>query len=250
MAGTTISGSYTTSVTLSNPATQNPATVSSTGHINATSGSVLYGTNIAAWSIYNFGTLIGPARGIFLTAGGIISNAATGLISGGYRGIDITGAAGTVTNAGSIAGGMQQGIRLTRGGSMVNASGGNIAGGGTYAAIYINNGGSIANAGSIFNIADNGNLSVTNLSGGIISKQIFVRSGTLNLQNAGVISRQIRLVQGGTIDNLAGGTLSAIYANNGATTLVNYGSIVDAYLLAGGSITNRGWRGNWNLQEV
>lgn len=353
MAGTTISGSYTASITLSNPATQNPSTVSSTGHINATSGSALYGANTAAWSIYNFGTLVGPARGIFLTAGGVISNAATGLISGGYRGIDITGAAGTVTNAGSIAGNMLQGVRLTRGGSVTNASGGNISGGGTYAAIYIirggtvsnaagatitgpvqivgatgtvsnagsitaagssaiavqlsaggsvtntaggvinggsfgiylaagtvtnfgsiaggvslhgagtitnaagavivggsrystnyygvtlSNGGSIANAGSILNIGDNGNLSVTNLSGGMISREISDRSGMLNLQNAGVIAGEIHLIQGGTINNQAGGTLTGIYAT-GATTLVNYGSIgfFGVNLLAGGSIRN------------
>jgi hypothetical protein len=63
MAGITISGSYTTSVTLSTPATQNPTTISGTGRINvtATSGSALYGTNAAAWAVYNYGTLIGPA---------------------------------------------------------------------------------------------------------------------------------------------------------------------------------------------
>jgi hypothetical protein len=64
MSGTTISGSYTIGLTLSTPATENRATISGTGHINvtATSGSALYGTNAAAWSVYNYGTVIDRRR--------------------------------------------------------------------------------------------------------------------------------------------------------------------------------------------
>ena len=145
MAGTTISGSYTASVTLSNPATQDPATV--TGHINATSGSALYGANATAWSIYNFGTLIGRSRGVTLANGGTISNAAAGLISGN-RGIEITGSAGVVSNYGSIGGTSLEGIRLDAGGSVTNLSGGRITAGGTYAGVYIRDGGTVSNAAS------------------------------------------------------------------------------------------------------
>src|SRR4029077_6104807 len=114
MTGTTIAGNYLFGITLIDPAMQDPATITDMGSINvtATSGSALYGTNAAAWSIYNSGTVIAPTRGVFLMAGGTITNFASGVISGGYRGIDITGATGTVTNAGTISATLQQGVRL------------------------------------------------------------------------------------------------------------------------------------------
>ncbi len=135
MTGTTIAGTYLTGITLSNPATQYPATIAGTGLIDVTSatGNGLYGTTAAAWGIYNLGTVMAPTRGVFLTAGGIVHNETAALISGGYRGIDITGGAGTVTNAGSIAGSKQQGIRLEGGGAVSNLAGGSITGGSTAA---------------------------------------------------------------------------------------------------------------------
>src|SRR5579871_1636591 len=143
MAGTTISGIYSAGITLGSSTLQNPATV--TGTINATSGTALYGSNAAAWSVYNDGTISGPARGISLAAGGTIQNQATALISSGKIGVDIAGDAGTVINAGSIGGTALDGIRLADAGSVTNLAGGTISGG-TYVAIYIRHGGTISNA--------------------------------------------------------------------------------------------------------
>lgn len=171
MAGTTISGSYTVGLTLSTPATQNPATISGTGRINvtATSGSALHGTKAAAWSVYNDGTVIGPGYGVFLAAGGVVSNGSTGLITGGYRGVEIDGAPGTVGNAGSIGGGKQQGVRLAGGGSVTNVAGGTITGGAGYASVYILHGGTVDNA-----------------SGGMTSSGVEIDSSTAGGTNAGV----------------------------------------------------------------
>ena len=199
MAGTTISGSYTTGITLSNAATQNPATVTGTGHINVTSASSsgIYGTNATAWSIYNFGTVIAYARGVFLNSGGTITNAAAGLIRSNYRGIEIGGGLGAVTNAGSIGGSKQQGIRLTGGGSVTNASSGVISAGGTYAAIVIQHGGSVDNA-----------------AGGVVAAGVQIYDLTGTVTNAGSINTG--KASGGGIQLFAGGSVSNAGVIDGA----------------------------------
>ena len=232
MTGTTISGSYTTGVTLSNPAIQNPATISGTGHINvtATSGSALYGTNAAAWSVYNYGTVIAPTRGVFLTAGGTVTNELGGLISGGHFGVDITGAAGAVINAGSIAGGTQPGVRLTGGGSVTNVSGGQISGGGTYGAVYIRLGGTVSNAAG------------ATITGPV---QIYDSAGTVT--NAGSINagststNGVQLFAGGSVTNTSGATIGGaigIYLPTG--TVSNAGSIIGKRTPS--NPTGLGWR--------
>ncbi len=75
MAGTIYSGTYLTGITLSNPATQRPVTV--TGDIDVTNAEALFGDTSFAWTINNQGTIEGTGTagsGIQLVAGGVVNN--------------------------------------------------------------------------------------------------------------------------------------------------------------------------------
>lgn len=115
MSGETITG-RSAGIVLSNPATQNPLTVTATGDVygnNATLYSAGYGVrgNGYAWTIDNQGIIATPlysygARGIDLREGGIVVNGSPGnpaaSIAGAQEGIVISGASGNVTNYGLI----------------------------------------------------------------------------------------------------------------------------------------------------
>jgi hypothetical protein len=57
--------------------------------------------------------------GVYLTAGGSVTNAAGGLIEGNGVGIDITGGPGTLTNAGTISGGGGTAVQFAGSGNLV-----------------------------------------------------------------------------------------------------------------------------------
>ena len=83
-----------------------------------------------AGTIVNSGTLIATVDdGIGLFSGGSVTNTSGASISGshGGAGIYITGAFGTVTNAGAISGGYH-GLFITNGASISNATSGSISG--------------------------------------------------------------------------------------------------------------------------
>ena len=149
MSGTTISGTYLTSVTLSNAATQNPATVVT----GATLGGGLVGAAGTYWTVSNSGVINnssagtngislasggavfnqssaqinGATYGIYLNEGGSITNAADAFVYG-RTGVEISGNPGVIVNAGAI-GGNGTGISLGAGGSITNAQSGRIDGG-------------------------------------------------------------------------------------------------------------------------
>ncbi len=137
MAGTIYSGTYTTLIALSNPATQRTATV--TGKITNVSGQGIFGNADFAWTVDNRGTIEATGStsgfGIQLLAGGTIDNLVTGsvtpsgvsgeaLIAGYSDGILIEFAPGIVTNLGEIEGTGANGIGIdmNAGGSVVNGS--------------------------------------------------------------------------------------------------------------------------------
>jgi hypothetical protein len=151
----TISGSYSVGITLTNPS-DNPVTVTGTISLGA------FGVDLqaaSAWSIFNSGSILGlvtgapgNSYGVELTAGGYVRNSASGLIRAGVD-IDISGAAGSVHNKGSIVGqaalySPDWGIGLHNGGYVYNGSSGRIKHAGD--GIFITGGaGTVINEGSI-----------------------------------------------------------------------------------------------------
>ena len=129
MAGQTIS---TASGKLYLTSTSNPLTITSTGSVTTTaSGDAISAPSGTAWQINNAGTISGVigtssagiysaasgiavqntgkisgyVAGLWLSSGGTVTNGASGLISAtGSYGVYIAGAAGVVTNLGTITG--------------------------------------------------------------------------------------------------------------------------------------------------
>jgi hypothetical protein len=161
--------------------------------------------------------------GLDIEGGGSISNNAGASISGSGFGIFLFGA-GTITNAGSIAG--YRGIDLAGGGSVTNAAGasisGNVAGvfsgGGT---ATITNSGTISATGAAALDIEGGG-SITNNAGASISGSAFgvFMSGGGTITNAGTMS---------------GGTYAVDFASSAANRLVvNPGAVFNGAVGGGG----------------
>lgn len=132
MTGTTITGSYSSEVVLSDPATQNPATVAVGASITA-AGIALLGEAGTAWTVTNYGAVQGTgtgSAGVGLLSGGVISNTSTGSLTAYNDGVYVNGGTAAVTNAGLMSGtgSSGAGIVLLAGGSVTNLSGGVISG--------------------------------------------------------------------------------------------------------------------------
>ena len=197
--------------------------------------------------------------GIDLADGGVVTNNSTGSVSGNSFGVFITGAAGTVTNSGSIASTKYGGVELVKGGSVTNSAGASITGGSV--GVYVGTGasGTVTNSGSInaanatgagVDLAGGG--SITNNSGGSISGGgfgVFTTGALATLSNSGSISGShgVGLLAGGSVTNAASASISGqvagVFTQGGAATLSNAGSIsatagAGADIEGGGSITN------------
>jgi len=284
MAGTIIGGTYSSQFALNDPGTQNPASLTSAAVIQSGSLAALEGFGSGtAWTITNSGTIVSVSTigngttlsgvGISLQGGGMITNLSGGLISGGggtfiygsghYNdGIDVTGGAATVVNAGSIAGRHGVGISLTAGGSVTNQSGGSIYAEG-YDIVIKGTAGTVVNQGHMSSTYTDGVVlfvggAITNAAGATIS----AHSAGIDTAGAGtVVNRGFITASNGTgvltrpamaISNEAGGTISgnlegvemlqqASYSAIG--TVVNDGSISGGEfsgiaILSGGLVTN------------
>ncbi len=114
-------GTITTGIVLTNPTTQNPATLAAGGYVTNTKpvylGDAVYGTIAAAWNFTNLGRINATrslSSGVDFRAGGTVTNGAGDLIAGAASGVQIDGSAGTVTNSGTISGTGSYRIRLRR----------------------------------------------------------------------------------------------------------------------------------------
>jgi Ca2+-binding RTX toxin-like protein len=227
VAGTIYSGTYVNGIVLGNPATQNPAAITATGKVSRT-GVALLGEAGTAWTVSNSGTIegIGTASdGIYLRAGGRLTNNPSGLISGSVNGVAVGNATGTVVNSGKIegTGTASGGIYLIDGGSIANRSGGLITGG--IRGITVGH--------SAGNVANLGTITGTGTSGG-----------------------GIWLIAGGSLSNGASGSTAALIDGRGTAvtigstaagrgTVANFGIIKSttgdgAFLAAGGTVKNFG----------
>jgi hypothetical protein len=104
-----MSGTYFNTVTLSNYGTQNPFTVTLSGLVSVSNGNAIIGTAGYAWTLFNRGTIASSSGvGVDLTKGGSVTNgqsgSTAGLISAGFRAVEIDSNAGTVINYGTIKG--------------------------------------------------------------------------------------------------------------------------------------------------
>ena len=250
----TLSGNYTSPVTLTSAAYANPVTVTGTISLQFAGIDLQAAT---AWSVVNAGAILEPSHaaygiGIYLSAGGSVDNLAGGTIRSA-GGISITGGAGTVTNAGSIIGG--GGVSLAGGGSVDNE--GTISGTITFLGSSFSNlgiviaggSGTVDNSGTI---ADGGGVSLrlggsVNNSGGVAG-DVAIAGGAGAVTNSGTIvgaKYGVSLALGGSLANLAGGSISAdkyaIDIPSGIGTVTNAGTITSGYgvlLKAGGTVSN------------
>jgi uncharacterized protein with beta-barrel porin domain len=244
-AQTTISGTHTSTVDLSNYPSGNPFTFTAGSVVN-TLGDAVYGAptvngNTVQWTVTNNGVLTGTGtgllgKGVFLNAGGSVTNQAGGVISGSAYGV-VTGTTGTVINAGSITGTIRYGVYLQAGGSVTNKAGGVISG---YNGVVSLTTGTVTNAGSITGIGRYGVYlksggTVTNQAGGVISggsKGVYVAGAAGTVTNFGTITGTnqygVQLGAGGTVIN--SGTI---------TGMGSLGRGKGVYLNVGGSVTNQ-----------
>ena len=159
--------------------------------------------------------------GVRLANGGAVINQTGGSIAGSNNdGVDVIGAAGTVTNAGYIEG-LQNGVAFLSGGTLTNQVGGTIGG-----------------------------LPRGTIAGSFEAVSFFDKYGTLT--NAGVLigsQEAVRMWSGGTVTNQAGGTISGygpgIDLRGASGYVINAGQIISTtgigvFLAAGGKVINSG----------
>jgi hypothetical protein len=213
--GKTYSGTYTNGIVLTNFATNNPVTVSGTVAGGTHDG--VYGS-VDPWSVTNTGVITSPAAdGVHLVAGGSVSN--SGSIKG-TLGVAIYGAAGSVTNEGSI-GGSSVGILLTSG-SVTNT--GTVSGG--------NSGVSLTDGGAVFNGSVTSTKAV--ITGGIYG-------GLQTVVNYGTIGGLIKSSFGNS--SVTNGSADCTSAQMGDLVLrsgsvTNFGTSVGVFMFSSGEITN------------
>jgi len=178
-------------------------------------------------------------EGVYLAAGGSVTNTYSGVIFGGIGGVYITGGSGTVTNAGDIHTTTLQGngIDLEDGGTIINTGTGSIYGDFSGISVYTA-AATITNAGSIGAIGLNGygiylgdGGTITN-TGSIVGSNVGVYGGAdaaFSITNSGYVygsDTGIDLTDGGRVTNLADG---AILGEVGITlttgTITNAGTI-------------------------
>jgi len=240
----TLTGTIGTLVSLT-AAAHDPTTVAVSGYLTAG----LKGDTSRAWRVVNLGTISQAAgNGIFLTKGGTVTNSGTASkITASSSAVRIDSAAGTVVNAGLIAG-SGRGIDLRAGGVVTNQASGTIRGSGgvvSEAKATITNAGLIeggTGTGTGIDIRAGG--VVTNQAGGTIRGRDGVASNvTATITNAGLIAAGTAVfgqgikLGGGVVTNQASGTISGDFG----AYFTGAGTITNAGLIAGGTASGVGF---------
>jgi hypothetical protein len=215
----TINNTITQTVTLgsvnSYPTYASPLTIATTGAVEVNAAVAIDGPATQAWTVDNAGMVTNNSTsghlGIVLHDGGAVTNNASGTIAA-YGGVGIGGAAGSVTNAGSISG-YFVGVELVDGGTVTN-SGTITHTGGSGPGVWLTYGGSLTNA-----------------SSGLIAGGVEIVNGSGTVSNSGTIKGGVFLREG-TVSNygliVAGysGVYTYSYAAAGTVVLTNTGTIL------------------------
>src|SRR5215472_14178514 len=200
------------------------------------------------WTLINYGALQGfgtTSFGVDLEDGGKVVNAANGpavgSISGGYDGVVIRGATGTLANQGTISttGSGGGGVYFGAGGTVTNGAAGATAAvisGSDAGIVFVGGPGTVTNFGRIEERATTINIQTPDIQlhqGGMVTNSgvIFSNNYDLHIGSHYILAGGIGVeVSGGsaTITNTGsiGGGVAGIYIGGSATaTITNYGTI-------------------------
>jgi hypothetical protein len=214
-------------------------TVTNAGIIRGSGAGIMFHFYNESFSdtLTNFGSIVGDygntAGGYdavdFLSGAGTVENSGSISAHGGRYGVYL-GSGGVVANSGtgSIYGD-SYGVRIEGGGSVTNSVGGTIAG-----AAFTNGVGTLINAGTISRSTGTSGIGITLGDSGNVVNQGVVTGGSIGIF--------LPTVGGGSIENLAGGTISGNigvffqHSSGTADTFTNAGTVVgtsDAFLSTG-----------------
>jgi hypothetical protein len=159
--------------------------------------------------VTNTGVIASDVRiGLYLRSGGTVTNAASAAIAGKQDAIIATGNPSTIVNAGYLSSGSDAAVYVRAGGLVYNEVGGVIVDGGAHASI-----GALA--------------------------AVYGRYEPMTVVNAGTIAGGVatgvilRSILGGSVTNLATGTISSLRIIDGAARIVNAGTLGGVTLAAG-----------------
>lgn len=257
----TITGMVTNGVTLGQAGYTSPLKITGGGAVSNSAGAAVYASGIYAnVAVVNQGTIIDTAGfdAVELKDGGSVNNKSKGALIQGNTGVDISGAAGTVTNAGTIAGTghYSGGVLLGAGGYVANAGLIQGSGFGGVGVIIDGSAGTVTNSGTIAGPSGRADGVVFSAGGsvgntGLIQgfSAVFISGAAGTVTNSGTIvangfGRSVYLGAGGSVGNtglIQGFNGVEIYGAAG--TVTNSGTIVGlsgVYLGAGGSVGNTG----------
>jgi hypothetical protein len=235
MAGRTISASYAGGLTLA--VGDSPVTVTATGTVANANAAALMTVGTADWVIGNAGTIAASGtaaasvgiqmNGTAGSAGGTITNEATGVISGGQFGI-YSAQSATLTNVGTVsASGAVTGtttitptaVGVVFGSGRVDNLGG-ISG--TKYGVYIIGAGSVTNAGTIAGAGDSGVVlngggvllnsgTAASITGGRLGAYLFANGTVVNsgsIGGTGSVGDGVLMTAGGVFENQPGGRVT------------------------------------------
>jgi Hint domain len=216
---TTITSNSTVGIYLSSPSYTNPVVINPGVTISSIGNGI--SASPTAWTIQNYGSIAGAPTsgvGVFLSAGGSVTNHSSGSISG-FTGIYDSQAL-SVVNDGTIVG--------TLGGGIV-----------------LNSGGSVNNAASASTILGIDGVDINGSAGTVVNHGSIAGMGTTGFGYG------VALLAGGSVTNAASASISGaedgVIIRGGSGTVVNDGNIVGAgsgvlyagvALAAGGAVTN------------
>ncbi|HLY59040.1 MAG TPA: hypothetical protein VKS60_25990, partial [Stellaceae bacterium] len=196
MSGGSYSGTYTYVGLSSAFAT---VTFTASAVVDAT-GNAVHGGAANAYTLFNDGSIVGAANGIYFEGGAAVTNGSTSvtdaLIKGG-EGIRIAGAAGAVANFATIQATIYAGVDLLQGGTVINGAAGSTKAliEGAQSGISIGgSAGTVENFGTILGTVDDGVYlsaggAVENEAGAYISgfTGIQISKGAGSVYNAGYV---------------------------------------------------------------